>query len=444
MSLARQSDRFDPLLLDLAQVVVDGTDTDIVLDQHQITDSVERKTMSETAEQMRELQAIDRNHVWAYYLRNMVRPAVISEQRVDAIVGNPPWLSYNKSADIVRQELVNLSQNTYDIWVGGRQASNQNIATLFFSRVTDLYLKHQGKIGMVLPHNVLRSGQHLKWRDGYWQSKGDTTKHAVAVDFTTKTSYDLDNLEPNDFFPVPSAVVFAKLRGRSDDFDKIKRQAHSLAPGNVEIWRGPTNTSQVSRQVETLHHDDGAFHSDYAHFARQGPSIRDRRLFFVTVEPNQIFIAAPNTFISYPRRSNQDKKKYDVSVLDGNVVHDDNLFDVYLGESIAPYVTLPPLTAALPVDKSSLALPLDHKGCSVNPKSGAVKHNACEVDTSKLDTRMRTRWNTMSSLWDANKGKSDAKSLYQRLNYHNILTSQLEWMRNSGDRSVRVAYSAHG
>ena len=42
------------------------------------------------------------------------------------------------------------------------------------------------------------------------------------------------------------------------------------------------------------------------------------------------------------------------------VVHNDNLFDIYLGESVAPYVTLSPLTAALPVDKPSMTLPLDH------------------------------------------------------------------------------------
>ena len=280
MSLARESDRFDPLLLDLAQAVVLDTDTDAVLDQHQINDSVERATMTQTAEQMRKLQDIERDHVWAYYLRNMVRPAVISEQRVDAIVGNPPWLTYSRSSDIVREELVNLSQNDYGIWAGGRQAPHQDVATLFFSRITHLYLKTDGQIGMVLPHSVLRSGQHLKWRSGYWESRDTDTKRALAVDFRAKTPYDLDNLEPNDFFPIASAVVFARGCESGNDFDKIKRQARALAPGQVEIWRGPTDTPQVTRNVETLHHDDGEFHSPYAEIATQGPTIVDRRLFF--------------------------------------------------------------------------------------------------------------------------------------------------------------------
>ena len=236
--------------------------------------------------------------------------------------------------------------------------------------------------------------------------------------------------------------MFAQARDIRKGSDEINRLA--LAPGFVEIWRGPTDTSQVTRKTEALHHDDGKFHSPYAGLARQGPTIMDRRLFFVSIKPNQIFIAAPNTFITYPRTSGLDKKKYDVSALESNVVHDDNLFNVYLGESIAPYVTLAPLTAALPIDKPSMMLPLDHSDCPANPKTGNVRHSGCEVDTSKLDTRMRSRWNTMSALWDDHRSKNDKKSLFQRLNFVGGLTSQLAWIRNRGDNPVRIAYTARG
>ena len=441
IAIARNSERFDRLMLDLAEAIAQHSDTNTVLDAHKINDKANRDSMAQIADQMRQLQDIGRNHVWAYYLRNMVRPAVIAEKRVDAIVGNPPWMTYSRSSDIVREELVNLSQNEYGIWAGGKQAPHQDVATLFFSRVSDLYLKSGGKIGMVLPHSVLRSGQHLKWRSGYWQSQTSSNRRAIAVDFTVKTPFDLDNLEPNSFFPIASSVVFARARESGNDFEKIKRQARALVPGHVEMWHGPTDTPQVTRNAETLHHDNGKFHSPYANIAMQGPTIVDRRLFFVIVESNITTLATPNTFITYPRTTNLDKKKYDVSTLSGNVVHDDNLFDVYLGESIAPYVTLPPLTAALPVHKPSMTLPLDHSGCTTNPKTAKVNHNACRVDVSKLDTRMRTRWNNMSSLWDTNKGKNDKKSLYQRLNYHNILTNQLAWLRNPGDRPIRIAYT---
>ena len=444
LSLARQADRFDLLMLDLAQAIDRNADTDRVLDNHGVSSGPELDTIQQTVAQMRKLHAVNRNHIWAYYLRNMVRPAVIAEHPVDAIVGNPPWLTYSRSADIVREELVNLCRNAYGIWAGGRLAPHQDVSTLFFARVADLYLKDGGHIAMVLPHSALRSGQHAKWRSGYWQSQDKDNLNAVSVDFHCKVPWDLDNLEPNDFFPMPSSVVFARSRGKNGDYKKQRKLAQPLAPGRVEIWRGPTNTPQVTRLPEPLHHDDGQFHSPYADIAMQGPTIVDRRLFFVTKEPNPAMLAAPGTFITFPRETKQDKKQYDVSALRGNILHDDNLFAVYPGETIAPYIALPPLTAALPVSKATLTMPLDHSRCPKNPRTGRVTHNACAVDTEALDARMQLRWPTMESLWDANKGKSDTKSLVQRLNFNRSLTSQLEYLNDPADRPVRIAYASAG
>lgn len=444
MSIARQSDKFDSLMLDLAGAIERDADTDRVLDRHLITDEKERELMRNTAESMRKLRAMGRNHVWAYYLRNMARPAVIAAEKVDAIVGNPPWLTYSRSADIIREELQNLSKNTYDIWAGGKQSPHQDVSALFFARATDLYLRDGGAIGMVMPHSALRSGQHLKWRSGYWRTKGRGAKSGISVDFQFKTPWDLDNLEPNDFFPMPGSVVFARRVAQSSDMETNRKSARPLAPGKVEIWRGKTDTPSVTRAPERLHHDDGEFHSSYADFATQGPTIVDRRLFFVSTAPNRGMFALPDTFETYPRTTSQDKKTYDISTLNGNVVHADNLFSVYLGESLAPYMALTPLTAALPVNKATMTMPLDHSRCPKNPKTGKTRHNACRLDTQELDARMQQRWSVMETLWDANKGKTNKLTLYQRLNYHSILTTQLGYLRNPGDRPVRIAYTSAG
>ena len=88
------------------------------------------------------------------------------------------------------------------------------------------------------------------------------------------------------------------------------------------------------------------------------------------------------------------------------MVSGDNLLSVYLGESLAPYVALPPLTAALPVMQGyNGRLPLDHSDCE-ELSGGFIRHNACEVDRQELDDRMRSRWEKMERLWEANRGKS--------------------------------------
>ena len=101
---------------------------------------------------MKELHAADRNHVWAYYIRNMIRPAVIAEEKVDRIIGNPPWLTYGQSADIIRTELREMSEKRYQIWAGGKLAPHQDIATLFYTRCAELYARPGTQIGMVMPH----------------------------------------------------------------------------------------------------------------------------------------------------------------------------------------------------------------------------------------------------------------------------------------------------
>ena len=58
-----------------------------------------------------------------------------------------------------------------------------------------------------MPHSALQAGQYSKWRTGRWP---DGKGPGVRVDFTLAKAWDLERLEPNTFFPVPSSVVFAE------------------------------------------------------------------------------------------------------------------------------------------------------------------------------------------------------------------------------------------
>ena len=140
-----------------------------------------------------------RDHIWAYYTRNLVRPVALSRRKVDVIIGNPPWLIFRNTASTLRTELERQSRNVYGIWAGGRYAAVQDIAGLFYARCADLYLKDGGVIGMVMPHSALQTGQYSKWRTGKWSSNFDS----VIVDFGWKTAWDLERLQPNTFFPGP-------------------------------------------------------------------------------------------------------------------------------------------------------------------------------------------------------------------------------------------------
>ena len=141
-----RAETFDAMMGDIAECIENNQDPFLALDDNGIDDPKERSTIEETIRTMQRLHQEGRNHIWAYYTRNMVRPVALSRAKVDVVIGNPPWLTYNRTASIMREEMQRLSQDQYSIWAGGRYATQQNIAGLFFTRSTDLYLKDKGTI----------------------------------------------------------------------------------------------------------------------------------------------------------------------------------------------------------------------------------------------------------------------------------------------------------
>ena len=431
--LARQQTLIDQIIAEMATAIDEGQDPEHIADSYQITDEC-LEDMKTVASLMKELHVAGRNHVWAYYIRNMIRPAVIAEEKVDRIIGNPPWLTYGQSADIIRQELRDMSENRYQIWAGGKLAPHQDIATLFYTRCAELYAKPQAVIGMVMPHSTLRTGQHGKWRSGNYKRKGKGNPPNVGLNLRIHEPWDLDNVVP-DFFPMPASVVFARCTSAG--------QGTALAPATVEIWRGNWKEDYhgITKITEVLRHDDGKFKSPYAELSSQGPTITDRRLFFVEESASTAMIPAANTTNVKPRLGDQDKITYEGQLhqLEG-VVHNDHLFDVYLGECIAPFVALDPLRAALPVHRPTMTMAVDHSKCKGN------KHTACRLDVQPLHQSMKKRWDIAEEMFREVHKNQAIKDLYRNLNHLNKLSRQLEYLQVAidGGKTTRVAYTQSG
>ena len=101
------------------------------------------------------------------------------------------------------------------------------------------------------------------------------------------------------------------------------------------------------------------------------------------------------------------------------------------GEAVAPYATLNPLTALLPLKRDEGVIPAEEGGI------GGIRIGG-------LGQRMRKRWQTMSDLWEKNRGATNDLNLLGRLDYHRELSAQLEWMRNPAEMPVRVVYTQGG
>ena len=432
VSLIDRADIFDALISDVAEHIERGDDPYIALADHAITIPKERAMLESTLAAMSRLRQQGRNHIWAYYTRNMVRPVALSRAKVDVIIGNPPWINYNQTVNILRTELEELSNNRYGIWAGGRYASNQDVAGLFFTRCADLYLKDGGVIGFVMPHSTLQSGQHAKWRSGLWQSPaaGRNQRRArdftLSVDFGHKTAWDLEQLEPNTFFPIASCVVFARSTGKSGI-------ATPLA-GEAEVWRGETGTDNVRRLPRGITDTSVRGDSPYDRYSRMGAAIRPRRFFFVEETENPALFQAPQTITVNPRRGSLDKKPWnelDLTALTGQTIELTHLFNIYMGETIAPYVTLQPLQALLPFKQGDNAIPSDENGIG-------------GISMVGLERRMRQRWQIINRLWETSKSRANRLNLLKNLDYLNKISSQLAWRQDQGVRPTRIVYTTSG
>ena len=308
---------------------------------------------------------------------------------------------------------------------------------MFYTRCAELYAKAGAshRHGDA-PQCTLRTGHHLKWRSGSYKQKGVRDAPIIGLNLRVQEPWDLDNVAP-DFFPMPASVVFAQYIGVG--------QGNALAPSTVEVWRGDwkKDYTGISRKSEALHHDDGRFRSPYAELTRNGVKIEDRRLFFVETIPHTAMLPTANTTNVRARLGTQDKITYEgqLNTLEG-VVSNDHLFDVYLGECIAPYVALDPLKAAMPVHRPTMTMPLIHEGCE------AGKHDACRLDLESLHQACRRRWANATEMYrEAHQQQSNQGPVQTDLNYQNI-SSPASWstcraqLRDDG--TVRVAYTQSG
>ena len=424
VSLVERAEDFDALMGDVSASIERGDDPFLALDDNHIDVPDERQTVGETIRTMQRLHDEGRNHIWAYYSRNMVRPVALSRSKVDVVIGNPPWINYNQTADILRDELQSLSRNRYGIWAGGRYATHQDVAGLFFSRSVDLYLKDGGVIGFVLPHSALQAGQYSKWRSGQWRVR--KTGPSVQVDFTFKSAWDLEQLKPNSFFPIPASVVFARKLSQDTSGKPLA--------GSVERWQGRPGAKHVRRDVVGITDTGAAGESPYGGYSRQGAVIVPRCLFYVSETENTAIVQAAPTVTVNPRRGSQDKapwKDLDLIAITGQTVEKRHLFNVHLGETVAPYVTLHPLKALLPLKRGDASIPTDDDG------PGGIRLGG-------LERRMRERWQTVSRLWEDNKALANSLNLLRQLDYMGKLSSQLEWQQDKADRPVRVVYTSAG
>lgn len=378
----------------------------------------DQTVIGETFRTLCRLHDAGADHIWGYYARNLARPYWLSlpENRVDVLVGNPPWLAYRFMTPKMQQEFRALSEER-GLWAGAAVATNQDLSGLFVLRAIERYLKEGGTFGFVMPWATLRGRQFAGFRRGRYERKAETP---LVLRFGTP--WDLHGVKPA-FFPVPSSVVF----GDRDESGRL-----TALPGDVQVWKGKlaqpnlgweNAASRIKRVAGKVHRAAPAqagAGSPYAARFSQGAIIVPRVLFFVDEKHSGPLGSGAGRITVKSRRSANEKKPWkDLPALEGKV---DRQFvrPTHVGDTVLPYRLLDPRLAVLPTEGNRVLDGTD--------------------DRMPLYPGLQDWWRRVETVWNDNRSKSTTLSLREQLDYRKKLSAQLPLVPGA----LRVVYSKSG
>lgn len=373
----------------------------------------ERKVLRDTLDTLRRLVNDGRDHIWGYYVRNLIRPLWLRqpENRVTHLVGNPPWVRFSKMLSGMQANYRNLAEAS-GILATGASVTAMDLSTLFVARVTELYLAPGGAAAFVMPHGTMSRVHAAGFRDGYW------AQGTAAVRF--RESWDLQDATTG--FPMASCVIRFTRATRDE---AARSMSESVLHWDVRLDRADvpwavarastTTTPSTVRQLQP-----GAIgESPYRGNFRQGATIVPRMLFFVDegpVESNPLGTGAGRVHV-ISNRTNKEKAPWrDIDSLD-LYISPDVLHSIHLGETLLPFRTCTPKTAILPVTDGEL---LD------------------EAEIARHRGGLADWWKTASAIWEENKSANSRLSLMAQLNYTRKLSTQLPTSK------FRIIYSGTG
>lgn len=367
-----------------------------------------REVIEGTFRTMCRLHDEGRDHIWGYYVRNLARPMWLARQanRVDVLIGNPPWLSYrNMTSDM--QASFRVMSMARGIWAGAELATQQDLSGLFAVRACELYLRQGGKFALVMPNTTTDREHYRQFRSGQY---GDAT---VGMAIAFSSPWDLRRIRPH-FFPRASSVIF----GRRAD-------GHASAmPSEAEIWTGrlpATNApwaqaeSALSRAPGVLRRSSSLARSPYAPSFTQGAVLLPRMAFFVERQSATTLGIPQGRSSVTSSRSVQEKSPWKLIESLSGVVEVEFLRPVLSGENVLPYRIFGENLAVVP--------------CS--------SREVLSAEQIELNPGLHSWWSRAEEIWNANRN-NDRLSLAGQLDYQSKLSKQLPLPE------LRVIYNRSG
>ncbi len=306
-----------------------------------------------TFAQLKQLYLEDRNHIWTFVLRNLLRPVWLShpDHRADVLIGNPPWIVYRHLSADMKDRLRDALQS-YGVWVGGNLATQQDMCALFWARGAERYLREGGSLALVLPYAVLNAPVFAGIRDGNMQR--------VKVAITG--GWGLERVWP----------IFGAQSGSSTTSTCVlfgSRDRERQPPAEIDRWVGvlPRRDASKAEAAEALTYVRAAWPrprtlvsaSPYRQRFRNGASLFPRRFVLVEYAATGRLLSRRDAPRVRGRVGNLDKKPWTNVEPPEGPVERAFLRRIALGESVAPYRLLDLVTGVVPMAEGAILTAAD-------------------------------------------------------------------------------------
>lgn len=422
-SVVADAGRFDGLVSEMADLARNRAPGSAVPSLRQVyrrygIAESDQHVLDETFRVMCSLNDQGRNHIWGYYVRNLARPRWLAREsnRVDVLIGNPPWLSYRYMTPPMQAEFRKLLKER-GLWSGAKSVTHLDLSSVFVIRAIERYLKLKGHFAFVMPYAVL-SRQHFKgFRGGEWPRP-----QAFPVRVAFGEPWDFHQVKPA-FFEVPCCVV----RGHriADDTPRFPM------PRSAKAWKGRAPAKNVTwseaKQVlasssqSVIEAGSEAHKSPYATRFAQGATLVPRFLCFVEELPAGPLGHAAGEIRVRSRRTAFEKAPWKTLPTLEGVVEAHFVMPVYVGDTVLPYRPKEPLRGVIPWDGQRLL----HGG----------------DDLLSRYPGLNEWWTRAEAIWREHRS-SERLELIERLDYQRNLRGQ--FIANGLAPPIRVVYSKSG
>jgi len=328
-----------------------------------------------------------RDTIWSFILKNAYRPAFIRQNKVDFVIGNPPWLAYRYIKDIEYKKKVKELTFYHELLKKDdvKLFTQMDTSTLFFVYSMAHFLKEDGTIAFVLPKStILPSKQHHMF-----QLKGFTEIH------------DFSQVSP--LFNVRSVLLISDPKRKKTKNINIYSYKGILPEKNIGL-NAAIKFLKISEAKHSFLSVEPSNSFYYPHF-QQGATIVPRCFWFIQKDKE----ASVHEDVPYLESSDEALKEAKDPWrmrIEGRV-EASLIYETILANGLVPFGIIKHDNIFLPLIKQKYSI---HMVNSEVLMEKGLQHSASWLDD-------------IEEKWAANR-QTNERDLLQRLNYHQKMTKQ--------------------